>query len=329
MKPWRGAALLAAVVAGGAAVNSHLPPPNSQLVARDAYLMGTRVHLATHAALRAEGVAWLDAALRILEQTDRELSTWRQDSAISALNRHPVGEAWQAAPSTCGVLGSVFAWQVETGGTFDPGIGRLIEAWDIHGEGRVPSPGQLKDATARSGLSHLSFDQRRCEVTRRADAAIDVGAFGKGEALDRVEASLGPGAWLIDLGGQVSVGGPQSDGQPWTVDIAHPVVRSRPYLQLSMHQGSLSTSGSSERDLTVNGTRIAHHLDPRTGTPATFRGSVTVWHRRGLAADALSTALYVMGPEEGVRWANARGIAALFLVPDGGEVKSYPTSAWR
>jgi thiamine biosynthesis lipoprotein len=96
-----------------------------------------------------------------------------------------------------------------------------------------------------------------------------------------------------------------------------------------MRDGSLSTSGGSERDLVISGTRIAHHLDPRTGLPATYTGSVTVWHRSSLAADVLTTALYVMGLEEGVRWAETRGIVAVFLVPDGDKVKVVPTSAWR
>ena len=321
-------ALAASLVAAGAIASSHTPAAAAHFVTRDAYLMGTRAHLATYADRRADGVATLDLALRILESTERELSTWRQDSAISRLNRHPVKEAWQAPVSTCRVLESVFAWQLETGGTFDPGIGRLIEAWNIQGEGRLPSSGQLKDAVARSGLSRLSFDRERCVVTRHADATIDVGAFGKGEALDRVEAALGPGAWLVDLGGQVTVGGPDPDGRPWTVDIAHPKAREVPYLQVSLREGSLSTSGSSERDLSVNGTRVGHILDPRTGSPATFDGSVTVWHRQSFAADALSTALYVMGPEEGVRWADARNIAAVFLVPNGGTVTTIATSAW-
>jgi thiamine biosynthesis lipoprotein len=79
----------------------------------------------------------------------------------------------------------------------------------------------------------------------------------------------------------------------------------------------------------VSGTRVGHILDPRTGAPAPFKGSVTVWHRSALAADALSTALYVMGPKEGARWADARGISALFLLPDDAGVKAYPTAAWR
>ena len=325
----RALVLATALVAASAIVNSQAPAPTPELVTRDAYLMGTRAHLATYAQRRTEGVATLDVALGVLESTERELSTWRSDSAISELNRHPVGQAWQAPPSTCRVLESVFAWQRDTGGTFDPGIGRLIEAWNIHGPGNVPSLGHLRDAAMRSGLSLMSFDRERCTVTRRGDATIDVGAFGKGAALDRVEATLGPGAWLVDLGGQVTVGGPRPDGSAWTVDVAHPAMRHRAQLQVSMHEGSLSTSGGSERDLVVDGTRIAHHLDPRTGRPATYTGSVTVWHPSGLTADALTTALYVMGLDEGLRWAETRGIAAVFFVPDGDRVRLVATTAWR
>ena len=264
-----------------------------------------------------------------LESTERELSTWRDDSVISELNRQPVGHAWLVPRSTCRMLRKVFAWQVETAGAFDPGIGRLIDAWDIHGVGRVPTSAEVTAAAARSGLFRLSFDEARCEVTRHADATIDVGAFGKGEALDRVEAALGPGAWLVDLGGQVSVGGPRPGGEPWTVDVAHPRARDKAYVHVSLRDGSLSTSGGSERDLVVRGKRIAHHLDPRTGLPAAYTGSVSVWHRSGLAADALTTALYVMGSEEGLPWAEARGIAAVFLVPDGHTVRAVSTAAWR
>jgi thiamine biosynthesis lipoprotein len=279
--------LLAAVLAVALA-------PASELVTRDVFLMGTRAHLAVHAPDRAAGLATLDRALRVLEQTEAELSTWRDDSAISTLNRHPLGAPWPAPAATCAMLRGVFTWHRETGGAFDP---------------------TLRD------LRLLSFDESRCLVTRTADVVVDVGAFGKGEALDRVEAALGAGPWLVDLGGQVSVGGPQPGGEPWRVAIAHPVRRDEPYLQVAAMDGSLSTSGDSERG--------AHIVDPRTGRPATFSGSVTVRHRSGLAADAISTALYVMGPEKGIAWANQRGIAAIYLSPRGSDVTTTATSAWR
>jgi thiamine biosynthesis lipoprotein len=257
--------------------------------------MGTRVRLAADAPAREAGLALLDRALRVLEDTEQELSTWRDDSVISGLNRHPLGRRWPAPEPTCSLLRKVFAWHAETGGTFDPALGLR--------------------------LSSFSLDEQRCEVTRLKDAALDVGGFGKGEALDRVEAALGAGPWLVDLGGQVSVGGLHKDGNPWTVDIAHPVKRDVPFAHVNLRDGSLSSSGNSERG--------DHIIDPRTGQPPAYRGSVTAWHRSSLVADIITTALYVKGPEEGVRWAEARGIAALYLVPNSDGVTTIATSAWK
>jgi FAD:protein FMN transferase len=348
------------------------PPhdPAAVFVSRDVYLMGTRAQLSAYAATRDTGLARLESALAVLEETEDELSTWRESSEISALNRQPVGEPWMADARLCRMFADVWDWHSATGRAFDPAIGRLLAAWDVHGEGAVPAPDVHARALASSGMALVAFDPGRCTLTRRADVAFDVGAFGKGEALDRAAAALGDGPWMIDLGGQISVGGrlppkepvkkpvnsqpPTSNSQwngfgnwelgigswelthfftrskgGWTVAVADPRRRDRPALHVRMATGSLSTSAGSERDLFVNGVRIAHHFDPRTGLPASFDGSVTVWHTRGLAADALSTALYVMGPEAGLRWAEARGIAACYLIPDRGALRVEATRAFE
>jgi thiamine biosynthesis lipoprotein len=298
-------------------------------VSRDVYLMGTRAQLSMYAATRDAGFATLGAALAVLEDAEAELSTWRESSDISALNRQPVGEPWMAKPRLCRMFSDVWEWHRATDGAFDPGIGRLLAAWDIHGEGAVPAPNAHARALASSGMALLSFDWGRCTLTKRADVAIDVGAFGKGEALDRAAAVLGDGAWMIDLGGQISVGGHLPPEGGWTVAIADPGQRDQPALHVWMETGSLSTSAGSERDLVVKGVRIGHIFDPRTGRPAPFDGSVTVWHGRGLAADVLSTALYVMGPEAGLRWAEARGIAACYLISERGTLRVETTRPFR
>ena len=318
------AALLAAAIGVAAAADVG----RLELVTRDAYLMGTRARLAAFTRSRDAGRATLAAAIDVLERTDRELSTWREASDVSALNRHPVGVPWHAAPALCRTFDEVWRWYGETGGAFDPGIGRLLAAWDIHGKGVIPTPEAAAQAAAASGLRLFGFERASCTVIKRGDAALDVGAFGKGDALDRVEAALGAGWWLVDLGGQVSVGGEGPEGG-WAVDIAHPRHRDRAYREVRLRDGSLSTSGGSERDMRIDGARIGHIFDPRTGRPAGFDGSVTVWHRRGLAADALSTALFVMGPDEGLRWAESRGIAALYLMPGPGDaVRAAATRAF-
>jgi thiamine biosynthesis lipoprotein len=299
------------------------------LVTRDVYLMGTRAVLSTYADSRAAGLPTLEAALATLEEAEAELSTWRPSSAISTLNRQPVGKPWLATPRVCRLFNDVSEWHRVTDGAFDPAIGRLLATWDIQGDGVVPSSASHAAAMALSGMRLFAFDAGRCTVTRQADVAMDVGAFGKGEALDRVATALGDAPWMIDLGGQVSVGGHAPPNGGWTVAVADPSRRDRATLEVRLASGSLSTSAGSERDLVVNGTRIGHVFDPRTGQSVTFEGSVTVWHERGLAADALSTALFVMGPEEGLRWSEARNLAVLYLIPERGKLRVELTRSFR
>jgi thiamine biosynthesis lipoprotein len=302
-------------------------PAGAVLVSREAYLMGTRARLDVHAPDRALGLATLDAALSALEETEAELSTWRPDSAISTLNRTPPGSAWAASSRQCAMFREVYRWHGATAGAFDPAIGALTRAWDLHGRGRVPGSGELREARRASGLGALGFDPQSCTITRRGGVTLDTGAFGKGEALDRAAAVLADRSWMIDLGGQVSVNAPEAS-RPWRLAIAHPRERERPAVEVELRSGSLSTSGGSERDVTADGQRVGHILDPRTGRPASFAGSVTVWHEHGLAADILSTALYVMGPRTGLEWAEDRGLAALYLIPEGGGVRRAATSAF-
>lgn len=298
------------------------------VVSREAYLMGTRVQLSTSAATRDRGLATLESALAVIEETEEELSTWRDSSQISALNRQPIGEPWQATPRLCRLFSDVWEWHRKTEGAFDPAIGRLLAAWDIHGNGIMPSRETHARARAQSGMALLAFDTDRCTLTRRANVTIDVGAFGKGEALDRVSAAFGDDPWMIDLGGQVSVGGRVPPEGGWLIGVADPHQRARAAFHVRMAAGSLSTSAGSERDVVVDGVRIGHIFDPRTGRPVTFGGSVTVWHQRGLAADVLSTALYVMGPEAGLRWAEERDIAACYLIPERGTLRVKATRAF-
>ena len=161
---------------------------------------------------------------------------------------------------------------------------------------------------------------------------IDVGAFGKGDALDRVwdySVDAGVDGWMIDLGGQIMVRGTPPDTDAWSVDLARPLNRTRPLMTIQLREGSLATSGGSERDMGTGEERIGHILDPGTGYPIRTDSTVTVWHPRALVADILSTALYVMGAEEGFAWAETHGIAATFLIPDGEQVEVRATSLFE
>jgi thiamine biosynthesis lipoprotein len=315
-----------AMVAAAAAVSG---ADAGDVVVRELYLMGTRATIALRSGDRVQGLQTIEGAVRVLESTEAQLSTWRDDSVISLLNRHPINEPLQLPPALCRTFAVLTDWYAMTERTFDPGIGRLTDAWGLHAGGRVPDARLLRGAREVSGLHHFSFDRDRCQVARTADATIDVGGFGKGDALDRVADVLGDRSWMIDLGGQVAVRVAPGD-RGWPVALAHPRDRQRALFEVSLREGSLSTSGGSERDSDVNGRRIGHILDPRSGRPAAFDGSVVVWHRDALVADILSTALYVMGPRDGLGFSARQGIAACFFVPEqNGGVRTLMSPAFK
>ena len=289
-----------------------------QTVERTVYLMGTRAVLVVDTTDRVAALRKLDQMVQSLERTEAELSTWRSDSVLSAVNRQPVGEPLDLPPPVCALWDTLTVWNRATDGAFDPAIGSLIEAWGLREGGRRPSTSDLAAAVDASGWAHLRFDAAVCHATRVVAVTVDAGAFGKGEALRRLARIRPAGAtrWMVDLGGQIAVSEVSHAGG-WTVAIAHPARRAEAAIEVTLRSGSLATSGASERLYEVEGGIVAHILDPRTGRPLHWPESVTVWHEDPLAADILSTALYVMGPEEGLRYADEHWLAAVFLAPAG------------
>jgi thiamine biosynthesis lipoprotein len=163
----------------------------------------------------------------------------------------------------------------------------LVDAWKVRDKGTLPSSTVIAKALQQT--------------------QIEEGAFGKGYAIDRMLALLPAGTAMINFGGQIAVRGPLE------VSVADPADRAHPVLVLELRDASISTSSGSEKTFAVDGRRFSHILDPRTGEALPPRGSVSVIAREALTADILSTALYVMGEDDGLRWADANGVAAIFI----------------
>jgi len=290
------------------------PPAAGARVERRVDTMGTRLVVEIDAPDRATAVAASESAVRAVEEVNRRLSTWRDDSELSALNRAAAGRPCRLSPELATDLHRAYELWQSTGGAFDPAIGALLDVWAVRGAGRVPTDGELAAAKAASGMRHLTFSGT---VTRlqRDGVRLDAGGFGKGVALDAAAAAAlraGATCTRLDFGGQLLVAG---DCSPVVVGIADPSRRDRPVLELRLRSGSVATSGNSERGGEVEGVRIGHILDPRSGRPAPDFGSVTVWAADATTADALSTALFVMGPREGLAWVRRNhGVEAVFLV---------------
>jgi thiamine biosynthesis lipoprotein len=245
---------------------------------RARYLMGTVCEVAVGTEAQA------DAVFAEGKRVEAMLSTWTSDSELARVNR---GE--QPSPELALLLDETRTWSQKTGGAFDPHVKALIEVWKTREAGALPDRNAIDAA--------------------RHDTRIEEGAFGKGYALDRMLA-LTTGDAMIDFGGQIAVRG------SIRAAIADPLDRKRPIVELTIANASLSTSSGSEKTFEVNGRRFSHIFDPRTGEALPPRGSVSVLASSALVADILSTALYVMGEDDGLRWANANGVAAIFITPD-------------
>jgi thiamine biosynthesis lipoprotein len=276
--------------------------------------MGTYAAVQLECSGRAAGLAQAGDALAEMEAVDLLLSNWKPDSAVSSLNGSPPGQPVPVTPELVPVLSQAFALGASTGFAFDPGIGALSEAWGLRSGGRWPAAAELADARAAVGASAFELDERGATLCRNHPAArIDTGGFGKGLALDRAAAALrrdGVSRALLDLGGQLlAVGG------PFPVAVADPDHRERSLAVLSLEDASVSSSGDSERSLPTTRGQVGHLLDPAALRPAADFGAVTVVARSGLEADALSTGLFVLGPERGLALARELpGVEALFLV---------------
>jgi len=300
-------------------------------VERRVHAMGTTLSVRAGGGPMGSARRGAEAAVGAVEHFDRLLSTWDPSTPLSRINRAPVGAPTVVPPDVARLLAEAEAWAHRTGRTFDPTIGALVDAWDLRGTGRVPSDVEIVGALARTGRSTLTVDQALATVTRGTEGAwLDTGAFGKGAALRAATDSLrayGIRRALLDLGGQVMTLAAPGD-HPWDVSVAHPSRRHERVATLRLRDVSAATSGNSERGVVLGDVRIGHILDPRSGVPVPWWGSVTVVSADPLEADILSTALYVMGPEGGMAWArDLPDVGVLFLVEEGGRIDTLHNQA--
>lgn len=279
--------------------------------------MGTTLAISVSSPSREQGLHAIDSAFAAVQRVDDVLNDWRNDTGIARLNRARPGDLVPLDSALGAFLCEVMDWTRLTGEAFDPGIGSLVDAWDLRGAGRIPSDRSLRDSRAASGLLLFApAGGSQCVPVMRRPAEgswIDAGGFGKGAALRAARGQLRRvpvQAAILNFGGQVAVQGDTT----LVVDVAHPRERSTSVARLQLYEASASTTSQSERFVEIDGHRLGHVLDPRTGKPVPAWGSVTVVHPDPMVADILSTALFVMGPAEGLRWAEGQGIAALFLV---------------
>lgn len=275
----------------------------SKMVSLHGQTMGTTYNIKVYAP-NVNAVALKKAIDAELVRVNNVMSTYIPDSELSRFNRSPVGTWFHATPDMMKVIRLSRQVYKLSHGAFDITVGPLVNLWGfgpLPMTGQVPSDKAIAAAKARVGFNLLSI--KGSELRRDANIYVDLSGVAKGYGVDQVAkliASRGYRNYLVEIGGELRAHGHNDRGNPWRVGIERPDVSERvPFAAIAIKNMAIATSGNYRNYFEVNGKRYSHEINPVTGRPVTHdMASVSVLAHTDARADALATALYVMGPKK-------------------------------
>ena len=304
--------------------------------------MGTRWSVKYWHAPTAPGPARREVREAIetaLDLVVRQMSTWEEDSDLSRYNRAAAGR-WQKLPEPFfTVLRHALELARATGGAYDPTVGPAVNLWGFGPDParrNVPETDELEAVRRRIGWQRVQLDTEQRRARQAGGTYVDLSSIAKGYAVDAVARALqrlGCSHALVEVGGELLGMGRRPDGQPWRVAVRLPgLEQGEAGPVLALKGRAVATSGDDFRCFAADdGARYSHTIDPRTGRPVRHAlASVTVVHAQCMHADALATALTVLGPDEGWAYAERERLAVLFIRrgADGGH-EARPTAAFE
>jgi thiamine biosynthesis lipoprotein len=315
---------IAPLIGGMLGLFSACGESEAPVVSETRELMGTVVSIRVLDSGLSQVSTAIESAYRAMESVDESMSTYREDSEISRLNR----DGWvEAGPDFLAVLDEALAVHRESGGAFDPTMKPLLELHERSFADRdgPPSAAELRPVLELVDASRIELDGTR--ITLPPGARLTLDAIAKGYAIDRaIEALRAAGIEhaLVDAGGDVRAIGTKV-GAPWQVALQNPRDPADWLTVISLADEAVATSGDYRRYFDPE---MAYHhiLDPRTGEPAEALISVSVRAPTATLADALATAVFVLGPDAGFAFAESREDVEALLVTDDRQVLT--TSGW-
>lgn len=284
--------------------------------------MGTFASVSVPSAERGDLPRHAEMVRRYFAEVEELASIFRPDSELSRLNNATVGTPIAVSPPLRDVLELALKYAALTDGAFDPTVGPILKLWGFHGgpvPGALPTEAQLSAVLAQTGFRNVVVTNSSATILVPG-VQVDLGGIAKGYAVDAAyERLVASGATniLVNLGGNMRCGGLSGRRGPWRVGVRNPFDGEKLVGTLLLSDGlAVATSGNYERFVTIRGERYAHIIDPRTGYPVKGMAGVTVVSRSATEADAMSTSLFVLGPEgAGSAMRRTPGCEAL-LIPD-------------
>ncbi len=299
--------------------------------------MGLPFRVSLYAADETTARAGADAAFARIAEVNGVMSDYDSDSELSRLSQTSgQGRAVPLSPALWTVLAHAQAVAERTEGAFDITVGPLVNVWRrARRKQELPGAALLAEMRGRVGYKILRLDpERRTAELLAADMRLDLGAIAKGFACDEALAVLrrrGLPSALVGGGGDMAAGDPPP-GQPgWRIEVAALDAPGAPPPQtIHLKNGGLATSGDLFQNVKIAGRRYSHIVDPRTGLGLTDHSLVTVIARDAMTADALSTAVSVLGPERGLKLVEETPNTAAHLVRQpGARIEVLESARWR
>lgn len=271
---------------------------------RTQLIMGTNVEITAVSRNAEMAEDAITAGFEEIRRLDRLLSTYKESSEISRINRSAGNKPVAVSPEVLNLIREAVKVADMTGGGFNIAIGPAIALWGVSENPRIPSGGELEAVRPLVDYRNIRVDdQSRTVYLPKAGMRIDLGGIGKGYAADRAEAVMrrhGVSNGIVAVAGDLKVFGKRADGQPFRIAIRHPRRDAAPLASLPLADEGVSTSGDYERYFVKDGVRYHHIIDPETLRPARRSQSVTVVSKEAVLTDALSTGIFVLGPEKGM-----------------------------
>jgi thiamine biosynthesis lipoprotein len=299
-------------------------PENLRFEAQHA-AMGTIYSIAAYAPPSISLEDAVERAFAEIDRLDELMSHYRPPSEICAINRGAFAAPVSVSAELFALLEQAFRLSEATSGAFDVTVGALMKVWGFFRQsGRIPISGELAQTLERTGFRRVRLDPHSRTIAFASPGIeLDLGAIGKGYAVDRAAAVLrehGVRNALISSGTSsiAALGAPP--GQPgWKISLCHPFDRRKQVRALRLSNLSISVSGGSEQVFVLDGRAYTHLLDPRSGRPVEGMLMSAVIAASNALTDALSTAVFVLGVD-GSRDFLVRnpGLTALLFLPAAG-----------
>lgn len=294
--------------------------PNQSHTAK-VYAMDTEMDLTAYG---PKGQAALEAAEAEVNRLEALLSAERAGSAVREINEG-AGAAVAVDPEMAQLLERALELCKDTDGALDISVYPAMAAWGFPKQKyRVPDEAELEQLRSMVNARAVTVSSQNGEETILLPSGmkLDLGAVGKGYAADRIVEiwkDMGVTSGLLNLGGNVHCLGAKPDGSDWTIGIRDPENENGTLCAVTGQDMAVVTSGAYQRNFTQDGVTYHHILDPKTCAPAdSGAASVTIIGPSGLRCDALSTALYVMGPDRAAEyWRQRHDFDMVYYTQDG------------